>query len=148
MKFAELRLCPPRIGQVIAEACYSNRIEYISKMKEEYNQRRHYLYDRLSKMDGVKCYLPKAAFYIMTELPVDNAEKFCQWLLTDFDLDGNTVMLAPGNGFYIHKEAGKQQVRIAFILDVQKLEKAMDCLEFGLKEYEAVMAGAELAVWK
>ncbi len=144
VKFAELRLCPPRIGQVIAEACYCNRAEYISKVKEEYNQRRHYLYDRLSKMHGVKCYLPKAAFYIMTELPVDDAEKFCQWLLTDFDLDGNTVMMAPGDGFYIHKEAGKRQVRIAFILNVKKLEKAMDCLEQGLVEYQKVMAGSEL----
>ena len=82
----------------------------------------------------------------MTELPVDDAEKFCQWLLTDFDLDGNSVMMAPGDGFYIHKEAGKRQVRIAFILNVKKLEKAMDCLEQGLVAYQKVMADSELVV--
>ena len=144
LKFGQLRLCAPMIGQHMAEACYTNRTEYIANVKKEYAERRAYLYHRLSQMNGVKCYLPKAAFYIMTELPVDNAEKFCKWILTDFDIDGNTVMMAPGDGFYIHKEAGKKQVRIAFILGVDKLEVAMDCLEKGLVEYQTVMSQKEL----
>jgi aspartate aminotransferase len=138
LKFGQLRLCAPMIGQHVAEACYTNRVEYLSKVKAEYNERRLYLYERLSKMKGVKCYMPKAAFYIMTELPVDDAEEFCKWLLTNFELDGNTIMMAPGDGFYIHKEAGKQQVRIAFVLNKERLKKAMDCLEQGLLAYQTV----------
>ena len=90
--------------------------------------------------------MPKAAFYIMTELPVDDAERFCKWLLTDFEKDGSTIMLAPGDGFYIHKEAGKKQARIAFVLDVDKLKIAMDILEQSLLAYQVVMADREMEV--
>ena len=144
LKFGQLRLCAPMIGQHMAESCYPNRIEYLAEVRAEYNQRRLYLHSRLSKMKGVKCYMPKAAFYIMTELPVDNTEDFCKWLLTDFEKDGATLMLAPGDGFYINKDAGNKQARIAFVLDVQKLTKAMDCLEEGLLVYEGVMAATEV----
>ena len=140
LKFGQLRLCAPMIGQYMAEACYPGRVEYIAKVREEYNARRLYLYSRLSKMKGVKCYMPKAAFYIMTELPVDDAEEFCKWLLTDFEIEGETIMLAPGDGFYIHKQAGRKQARIAFVLDVSKLERAMDILEQSLHAYQIVMA--------
>ncbi|MEE9373592.1 MAG: pyridoxal phosphate-dependent aminotransferase [Saprospiraceae bacterium] len=140
LKFGQLRLCAPMIGQHMAESCYPRRQAYITGIRKEYNTRRLYLYDRLSKMKDVKCYMPKAAFYIMTELPVDDAEQYCKWLLTDFEVDGATIMLAPGSGFYIHKTAGKKQVRIAFVLDVQKLEKAMDILERSLLTYQTVMA--------
>jgi aspartate aminotransferase len=140
LKFGQLRLCAPMIGQHMAESCYPGRVQYITQVRKEYNERRLYLHSRLSKMKGVKCYMPKAAFYIMAELPVDDAEKFCKWLLTDFEKDGATIMLAPGDGFYIHKEAGRRQARIAFVLDVKKLEKAMDILEQSLMAYHIVMA--------
>ena len=87
-------------------------------------------------VEGVKCYLPKAAFYIMTELPVDDAYDFCKWMLTDFQLDGRTVMLAPGNGFYLNEHIGKKQVRIAFVLGQPELSNALDCLEKGIKQYQ------------
>ena len=144
IKFGQLRLCAPMIGQHVAEACFVNRTDYINEVRAEYNARRLYLYERLSQMDGVKCYMPKAAFYIMTELPVEDTEEFCKWLLTDFEIDGRTVMLAPGDGFYIHKEAGKKQVRIAFILDRHRLKLAMDCMEQGLAIYKALKNKEEL----
>ena len=144
LKFGQLRLCAPMIGQHMAESCYPGRVQYITQVRKEYNERRLYLHSRLSQMKGVKCYMPKAAFYIMAELPVDDAEKFCKWLLTDFEKDGATIMLAPGDGFYIHKEAGRRQARIAFVLDVKKLEKAMDILEQSLMAYQIVMADRSL----
>lgn len=138
LKYAQLRLCPPMIGQHIAEACFANRATYIRQVKEEYNKRRLYLYDRLAKIEGVKIYMPKAAFYIMTELPVENAKNFCIWLLQSYQKDGQTLMLAPGEGFYLNEKYGKSQVRIAFVLGVPELERAMNILENGLKEYKSV----------
>lgn len=137
LKYAQLRLCPPMIGQEVAAACYRDRSTYLTEVKEEYNRRRLYLYERLSMMEGVKSYLPKAAFYIMTELPVDDATAFCKWLLKDFRYNGATVMLAPGDGFYLNPEFGRRQVRIAFVLGVPELTVAMDVLEKGLKEYQS-----------
>ena len=89
-------------------------------------------------MEGVKCYLPKAAFYIMTELPVDDTNHFCKWLLSDFSLNGETIMMAPGQGFYLTPEVGKRQVRIAFVLDVDALAASMDILEEALKTYKRI----------
>jgi len=93
---------------------------------------------RLSKIPGVVCYMPQAAFYIMTELPVDDADHFCKWLLSDYRLDGSTIMMAPGQGFYLTAEAGRQQVRIAFVLGIEPLGKAMDILENALITYSKV----------
>ncbi len=135
LKYAQLRLCPPMIGQYMATACFEGRLTYLEQVKEEYNQRRKFLYNRLSKIEGVKIYMPKAAFYIMTELPVEDASHFAMWLLKDFDLNGRTIMLAPGNGFYLNQENGKSQVRIAFVLGVEELGAAMDILEAALQEY-------------
>ena len=135
LKYAQLRLCPPMIGQYMAAACFEGRSNYLQEVKEEYNKRRKFLYSRLSQIDGVKIYMPKAAFYIMTELPVEDASHFAQWLLQDFDLDGRTIMLAPGNGFYLNQEHGKRQVRIAFVLGVEELGAAMDILEAALQQY-------------
>lgn len=139
-KYAQLRLCPPALGQIMAEACYTNYRPYINEAKEEYNRRRKVLYNRLSKMEGVKCYYPSAAFYNMVELPIDDATKFCKWMLTDFRHEGKTVMFAPADGFYFNQELGKKQVRIAFVLSEDKLNTAMDCMEAGLKEYQKVMS--------
>ena len=139
-KYAQLRLCPPAFGQILAEACYTNYRPYISEAKEEYNRRRKVLYNRLSKMEGVRCYYPSAAFYNMVELPIDDATKFCKWMLTDFRHEGKTVMFAPADGFYFNQALGKKQVRIAFVLNEDKLNEAMDCLELGLKRYQQVMS--------
>ena len=138
LKYAELRLCPPTIGQHVASACYEGRDIYVSEVRAEYEKRRDYLHSRLSQMEGVKCYLPKAAFYIMTELPVDDTNHFCKWLLSDFSLNGETIMMAPGQGFYLTPEVGKRQVRIAFVLDVDALAASMDILEEALKTYKRI----------
>jgi len=135
LKYAQLRLCPPMIGQHVALACFENRASYLTEVRAEYNRRRLYLHKRLSQMDGVTCYLPKAAFYIMTALPVKDTSHFCKWLLSDFRLDGRTIMMAPGDGFYLSNHMGKDQVRIAFVLNVERLTIAMDILEAALKEY-------------
>ena len=146
LKYAELRLCPPMIGQYVAEACFVNRKPYLDSVKEEYRQRRDYLYQRLQQISGVVIYLPKAAFYIMTQLPVDDTTRFCRWLLEEFRYDGSTVMLAPGSGFYLSPEYGQNQVRIAFVLGVEDLKKAMDCLQEGLEVYKRTVLNQETSV--
>ncbi len=134
-KYAQLRLSPPYFGQRLAEACYRHSEAYIAEAKAEYNRRRWVLFEGLSRMEGVQCYLPGAAFYNMVELPVADAAHFCQWLLTDFDLDGQTVMLAPADGFYFHKVLGRRQVRIAYILNENDLGRALSCLREALRQY-------------
>lgn len=140
LKYAQLRLCPPMIGQYMAVACFEDRSTYIQEVKAEYNKRRKFLHERLSKIPGVKIYMPKAAFYIMTELPVDDAGHFATWLLKDFNHNGRTIMLAPGNGFYLNEEHGRSQVRIAFVLGVEELAAAMDILDHALKQYASMSA--------
>jgi aspartate aminotransferase len=134
-KYAQLRLCPPYYGQKLAEVCYDHADEYISQAKAEYFKRREVLTNGLLDIPGVKCYKPKAAFYNMTELPVENGELFCQWLLQDFSHNNKTVMLAPGSGFYFHKAYGLNQVRIAYILNEHDLEDALICLKHALEVY-------------
>jgi len=136
LRYAQLRLCPPFFGQILAEACYDHCDEYIDKVRQEYDSRRHYIFNRLNTMEGVKTYMPAAAFYNIVELPVDDAETFCKWMLTDFRLDNQTVMMAPCDGFYVDKSLGKRQVRIAYVLNKEKLESAMNCLEQGLLVYQ------------
>ena len=137
-KYAQLRLCPPYFGQQLAEACYCYADSYIEKAKAEYDRRRHVLYEGLSSIEGVECYLPDAAFYNMVGLPVADAAHFCKWLLTDFELDGKTVMLAPGDGFYFHKNLGKNQVRVAYILNENDLREAIMCLKEALRQYTLI----------
>lgn len=134
-KYAQLRLCPPYYGQKLAEVCYDHADEYIAAARAEYVKRRHVLYNALRQIDGVQCYLPKAAFYNMTKLPVKDANDFCKWLLTDFVHKGSTVMLAPGSGFYQHKAFGLDQVRIAYILNEYDLEASVECLSIALDHY-------------
>jgi len=135
IRFAQMRLCPPYFGQVLAEACYDECDSYLPEVKNEYNERRQYLYSRLNQIEGIRTYLPEAAFYNVVELPVDNAEAFCKWMLTDFQKENTTIMMAPCAGFYINKDLGKKQVRLAYVLGKEKLERAMDCLESGLLNY-------------
>ncbi len=135
IKYAQQRLCPPHFGQVLAEACYDNIGEYIEETKKKYDERRKLLFDGLSKIAGVKCYLPDAAFYNIVELPVDDAEDFCKWMLSSFTYENSTVMMAPANGFYGNTELGKSQVRIAYVLNKVDLSHALICIKKGLEEY-------------
>ena len=135
LKYAQLRLSPPALGQILAEACYHNIDNYLKEVIHIYEKRRNILYQRLSTIEGIKCYKPVAAFYNIVELPVDSASDFCKWMLSDFRHQGRTVMFSPAAGFYYNKALGKKQVRIAFILNEEKLHQAMDCLEKGLEEY-------------
>jgi len=135
LKFAQARLSPPTFGQIAAEAAIDTPDSYFEEVREEYQRRRDFVVDALNRMEGVFCPKPSGAFYCMAQLPVDDTDRFCQWLLDSFDLDGKTVMLAPGTGFYSKPELGKKQVRIAYVLNIDALSQAMACLEEALKVY-------------
>ena len=135
MKFCQARLSPPLIGQVIAEASLSTPQEYMEEVYDEYLSRRNFLIDQLNQIPGVFAPTPMGAFYIMVKLPVDDAEKFCKWCLSDFSYEGQTIMMAPGNGFYTDPGEGKDQVRMAYILCKDDLRKAMIVLRKALEEY-------------
>ena len=137
MKFCQARLSPPLIGQVIAEASLSTPQEYMEEVYDEYLARRNYLIDQLNQIPGVFAPTPMGAFYVMVQLPVDDTDKFCQWCLTDFQYEGQTVMMAPGSGFYTDPNQGKKQVRMAYILNKEDLAKAMLVLRKALEEYNA-----------
>lgn len=135
MKFAQARLSPPSFAQILGEAAVDLPADYFSEVHAEYNSRRDVLVSRLQAMEGVKCPMPGGAFYAMAELPVDDSEKFCQWLLESFSYNGATVMMAPAAGFYATPGKGKQEVRLAYVLNKEDINGAMDCLEAALKEY-------------
>jgi aspartate aminotransferase len=135
LKFAQARLSPPTFGQIAAEAAIDTPDSYFKEVIEEYVLRRDYVVEALNKMEGVYCPKPKGAFYCMAQLPVDDADKFCQWLLEDFNLNNQTVMLAPATGFYSKPELGLHQVRIAYVLKLESLKSAMECLEKALQVY-------------
>jgi len=135
MKFCQARLSPPLYGQVIAEASISTPQEYLDEVYEEYLSRRNFLIDGLNKIHGVYSPTPMGAFYTMVRLPVDDAEKFCQWCLTDFQYEGQTVMMAPGAGFYTDPGEGKNEVRMAYVLNKEDLAKALVVLEKALEAY-------------
>jgi len=135
VKFAQARLSPPTYGQIGAEAALDTPQSYFDNVKKEYVSRRNYLVDALNKMEGVYCPKPSGAFYCIAKLPIDNADKFCQWLLEDFSLDSQTVMLAPATGFYSTPGAGLNEVRIAYVLNLNDLQHAMACLKAALLVY-------------
>ncbi len=135
MKFAQARLSPPSLGQIAAEAAMDTPDSYFEEVIGEYKERRDTVVEALGKMEGVVCPTPKGAFYVNPSLPIDDSDKFCQWLLESFDYEGQTVMLAPATGFYATPGAGKQEVRISYVLNVENLKKAMKCLEEALKVY-------------
>ena len=135
LKFAQARLSPPTFGQVAGEAALSTPKSYFDDVINEYVSRRDLLVNGLNKIDGVICPKPKGAFYAIAELPVDNAEKFAQWLLEEFDYNNETLMVAPAAGFYSTKGEGYNQVRIAYVLNQDSLQKAINCLEEALKLY-------------
>lgn len=135
LTFAQLRLSAPGFGQLLGEATLDLPSVYLEGIRDEYDLRRRTLIHRLKKMPGVLCYLPKGAFYAFARLPVADTGKFCQWMLESFSYNNETVMLAPGAGFYATKGRGLDEVRIAYILNTGDIERAMDCLEAGLERY-------------
>lgn len=135
LKFAQARLSPPSFAQILGEAAVDLPADYFSATKEEYIRRRDILVSRLNAMPGVFCPNPGGAFYVIARLPIDDSDKFCQWLLESFSYKDQTVMLAPATGFYATKGLGKNEVRLAYVLNTKDLEKAMDCLEKALEEY-------------
>jgi len=135
LKFAQARLSPPSYGQIGAEAALDTPKSYFAEVKKEYIARRDFVIDSLNKINGVFCPKPSGAFYCIAKLPIDNADKFCQWLLEEFNLNSETVMLAPATGFYSTPGAGNDEVRIAYVLKIEDLKNAVACLEAALKVY-------------
>jgi aspartate aminotransferase len=135
LKFGQARLSPPTIDQIAAEAALSTPQSYFDEVVDEYVARRNITVDGLNAIPGVFCPKPKGAFYCVARFPVDDAEKFCQWLLESFSFEGQTVMMAPANGFYSTPGAGKNEARIAYVLNQDSLRKAVDCLRVALEEY-------------
>lgn len=135
MKFAQARLSPPSFAQILGEAAVDLPEHYFEAVHAEYLTRRDVLVQRLNNMKGVVCPNPGGAFYAIAELPVDDAETFCQWLLENFSHHGATVMMAPAAGFYATPGKGKKEVRLAYVLNKEDINAAMDCLEEALKQY-------------
>ncbi len=135
MKFAQARLSPPGLAQIMGEAAVDLPASYFDQPKAEYLERRNLLVGRLNAMPGVFCPNPGGAFYAMARLPIDDSDLFCQWLLESFSYGRKTVMLAPATGFYGTPGLGKNEVRLAYVLNVKDLSDAMDCLEKALQEY-------------
>ncbi len=135
LKFGMARLCPPALGQIAAEASLDTSDEYFHRVHQEYVQRRNFMVEALNKIPGVVCPNPKGAFYSIVKLPIDDSEKFARWLLEEFDYNGQTVMLAPASGFYHTPGLGKNEVRIAYVLKISDLQKAIEVLAAALKVY-------------
>ena len=138
MKFCQARLSPPLLGQIVAEASIDGTEEYSADVYEQYVERRKCLIDGLNKIPGVYSPIPMGAFYTMVRLPVDDAEKFCSWCLTDFDYEGETIMMAPGSGFYATPGMGRDEVRIAYALNIEDLKRAVVILEKALEAYNSL----------
>jgi aspartate aminotransferase len=135
LKFAQARLSPPGLGQIAGEASIDTPPDYFKEVNKEYTARRNYMVDALNKMPGVYCPKPKGAFYTVARLPVDDSDKFAQWLLEEFNYRNQTVMLAPASGFYSTTGLGKNEVRIAYVLKIDDLKNAMETLAEALKIY-------------
>ena len=135
MKFAQARLSPPSFAQILGEAAVDLPDDYFGSTKAEYKLRRDTIVKRLNAMPGVFCPEPGGAFYAMAKLPIDDSDKFCQWLLESFSYDNQTVMLAPATGFYSTKGLGTKEVRLAYVINSKAINAAMDCLEKALEQY-------------
>jgi len=140
MKFAQARLSPPTFGQILGEAAIDLPEDYFEKSKAEYRLRRDTIVNRLNNMPGVFCPDPGGAFYAMASLPIDDSDKFCQWLLESFDYNGETLMLAPATGFYNTQGLGKNEVRLAYVLNSNAINNAMNCLEKALEVYPGIVS--------
>jgi aspartate aminotransferase len=135
LKFGQARLSPPTIDQVAAEAALDTPQSYFDNVVQEYVERRNIMVDGLNSIPGVYCPKPSGAFYCVARFPVADAEKFCIWLLQSFEFEGQTVMMAPANGFYSSENAGKNEVRIAYVLNQDSLKKSVECLRHALEQY-------------
>jgi aspartate aminotransferase len=135
LKFAQARLSPPGLAQILAEAAVDLPPDYFDGTKLEYQKRRDLMVSRLNSMPGVFCPNPGGAFYVVARLPVEDADHFCQWLLEDFSYENQTIMLAPASGFYATPGLGKNEVRLAYVLNTDHIAKAMDCLQKALEVY-------------
>ena len=142
LKFAQARLSPGMVEQIAGEAAVDTPDEYFIAVNKEYTTRRDLLVSALNKMDGVLCPNPGGAFYVVAQFPIDNADKFCQWILEHFVYDNSTIMMAPATGFYSTPGAGFNQVRLAYVLNTDELEKAMICLEKALEAYPGRVVGS------
>ena len=135
LRLGQARLCPPTVDQIAAMAALETPPSYLEKVRQEYEQRRNVLVENLRKIPGVRCTQPSGAFYLMAELPVDNSDQFCQWILESFEHEGRSVMMAPGAGFYASSERGNQEVRIAYVLNQKDLVDACTVLDKALAAY-------------
>ena len=135
MKFCQARLSPPLLGQIVAEASIDTSPEYMLATYNEYVERRKFLIDQINKIPGCYTPIPMGAFYTVVKLPVDDADKFCQWCLSDFSLDGETIFMAPAAGFYTTPGMGKDEVRMAYVLEKDELAKAIKVLAAALEAY-------------
>jgi aspartate aminotransferase len=135
LKFGQARLSPPTVDQFAAEAALQTPQSYFDDVVNEYVERRNILVNGLNSIEGVFCPMPKGAFYAVAKFPVDDADKFCQWLLEEFSFEGQTVMMAPASGFYATKGLGKQEARLAYVLNQESLKKAVRCLDEALRVY-------------
>ena len=138
MKFCQARLSPPLLGQIVAEESIEGTEEYAADVYEEYVERRKCLVDGLNRIEGVYSPIPMGAFYTVASLPVDDADKFCEWCLSDFNYEGETVMMAPASGFYSTPGMGKNEVRIAYVLKKEDLQRALFILEKALEQYNSL----------
>lgn len=145
LKFAQARLSPPSYAQILGEAAVDLPVNYFEKTKAEYKLRRDTIVKRLNSIPGVFCPNPGGAFYAIARLPIDDADIFCQWLLEDFSYNNRTVMLAPATGFYGTPGQGKNEVRLAYVLNAESINFAMDCLEKALEQYPGATLNAGLS---
>lgn len=135
MKYAQARLSPPLLGQLVASASIDAPESYLKDVYDEYKKRRDFVIERLNKIPGCFTPMPNGAFYTMVQLPVDNIDKFCKWCLDEFEYEGGTILMAPGSGFYSNPDLGYNQARIAYVHEIPYLAKALDCLEAALEAY-------------
>jgi aspartate aminotransferase len=135
LKFAQARLSSPAVAQIAAEAAVDTPDSYFKAVKKEYTERRNLLVEGLNQIPGVRCPIPGGAFYVVAQIPVNDAEDFCKWMLESFDYQNETVMMAPATGFYSTPGLGKNEVRLAYVLKQEDLKKALICLEKGLEAY-------------
>jgi aspartate aminotransferase len=140
LKFAQARLSPPTFGQIAAEAALETPQSYFDDVTREYVTRRDFTVSELNKIPGVFCPMPSGAFYCIAKLPIDNSDKFCQWLLESFSIANTTIMLAPATGFYISRGLGAQEVRIAYVLNKKDLATAINILAKALEVYPGRVA--------
>jgi len=138
LKFAQARLCPPTVDQLAANACVNLGEDFFGPLISEYQRRRDLVFDELQKIPGIVCVKPQGAFYIIAKLPIEDAEDFVIWLLNNFDIDGETVMAAPAEGFYATPGLGRNELRLAYILNEKDLAAARNIFRRGFEEYQRV----------